>query len=162
MKAGKRGGNGHTNDAFRCSLASPDSRSRVFKVVENAQSRLVKVATCFSQGNRTRAAVKKFGAELIFKGGDLFADSRLADSTFLRDSGEAAFFNYPDEHVHCIESVHTSLRIPLWNGLSARNSDSSASLPDVKNTDQKKVSSSAPCIPIRNSWYAAECQICLQ
>src|SRR5260370_23431510 len=162
MEAGKCGRNGHPDEVFRCSLASADSRSRVFKVVENAQSRLVKVATSLSQCNGARGAVNQFGDELIFKGGDLLADGRLTNSTFLCDSGEAPFFNYSDEHLHCIEFVHTSLRIPLWNRCYARNSDSPASLSNVRNTDQKKVSSSALCIPIGNSWYSSECQICLQ
>jgi hypothetical protein len=43
----------------------------------------------------------------------------------------------------------------------ARNRDSSASLSDVKNRP-KKISSPAVCIPIENSWYSPECQICLQ
>jgi hypothetical protein len=64
-------------------------------------------------------------------------------------------------HLHCIEFVHSSLPIPLWIGFYARNSDSSASLPDVKNRP-KKISSPALCIPIENSWYSPECQICLQ
>jgi hypothetical protein len=55
--------------------------------------------------------VNQFGAELIFKGGDLFADGRLTDSTFFRDSGEAAFFRYSDEHLHCIEFVHDSFSL---------------------------------------------------
>src|SRR5260370_1144320 len=106
MEAGKRGRNGHTNEASRCSLASADSGSRVFKVVENAQSRFVKVATWLSQCNGARGAVNQFGAELIFESGDLLADGGLTNSTFLCDSGEAPFFNYADEHLHCIESVH--------------------------------------------------------
>src|SRR5712675_2917791 len=109
MEASKRGRNGHTNEAFRCSLAPTNSRSRVFKVVDNVQSRLVKVATCLSQCNGTRGAVNKFGAELIFEVGDLFADRRLTNSTLLGDSGEAPFFNHSDEHLHCIEFVHSSL-----------------------------------------------------
>jgi hypothetical protein len=82
--------------------------------------------------------VNQFGAELIFKGGDLLADARSTNSTFLCDSREASFFNYSDEHLHCIEFVHTDLRIPLWNGCYARNSDSCSSLSGVKNTGQKK------------------------
>src|SRR6266403_4016340 len=113
MEAGERRRNGHTNEAFRCSLAAANSRSRVFDVVENAQSRLVKVATWISQCNRARGAVNKFCAELIFKGGDLLADGRLTNSTFLCDSRETPFFNYSDEYRHCIDFVHTSLRTPL-------------------------------------------------
>src|SRR6202049_1194458 len=116
MEAGKRGRNGHTNEAFRCRLASTDSRSRVFKVVDNSQSRIVKVATGLSQCNGTRGAVNELSAELILKGGDLFADGRLTNSTFLCDSGEAPFFYHSDENLHCIESIHTDVRIPLWNG----------------------------------------------
>src|SRR6266481_2540233 len=116
MEPGKRGSNGHTNEAFRCSLASTDSRSRVFKVVENVQSRLVKVAACIRRCNGTRGAVNKFGAEFIFKGRDLFADCWLTNPSFLCDRGEAPLFNYSDKHLHCIKSVHTNLRIPLWNG----------------------------------------------
>jgi hypothetical protein len=59
--------------------------------------------------------VNQFCAEFVFKGGDLLADGRLTDSTFLCDSGEAPFFNHSDENLHCIESIHTDLRIPLWN-----------------------------------------------
>src|SRR5207249_5537936 len=103
-------------------------RSRVFEVVENAQSRLVKVATWISQCNGARGAVNQFCAELVFKGGDLLADGRLTNSTFLCDRGEAPFFNHSDENLHCIEFIHTDLRIPLWNGCYARNSDSPASL----------------------------------
>ena len=105
--------------------------------------------------------MNQFGAELIFKGGDLFADGRLTNSTFLCDSGEAPFFNHSDEHLHCIEFVHTSLPIPLWNGFYARNNDSSASLSVVKNTGSKNFLC-PPCIPVGNSWYSPECQICLQ
>src|ERR1700731_4132183 len=115
MEAGKRGRNGHTNEAFRCRLASTDSRSRVFKVVDNSQSRIVKVATCLSQCNGTRGAVNELSAELILKGGDLFADGRLTNSTFLCDSGEAPFFSYADENLHCIEFVHDTLPVPLRN-----------------------------------------------
>ncbi len=60
--------------------------------------------------------MNEFGADLIFKGGDLFADSGLTNPAFLCDSGEAPFFNYSDEHLHCIEFVHSGLHIPLWNG----------------------------------------------
>jgi hypothetical protein len=35
--------------------------------------------------------VNQLGAEFIFESGDLFADGRLTNSTFLRDSGEAPF-----------------------------------------------------------------------
>jgi len=35
MKAGKRGGNGHANEAFRCGLAATNSRSRIFDVIED-------------------------------------------------------------------------------------------------------------------------------
>jgi len=66
--------------------------------------------------------LNEFGAELIFKGGNLFAHSRLTDSTFLCDSGEAPFFNYSNEHLHCIEFVHGDLRIPLRNGFCAQES----------------------------------------
>ena len=97
MEASKGRSNGHTNEAFRFSLSSTDSR--VFNVVENAQGRLVKVATCLSQCNGTRGAVNKLGAEFIFKGAHLFADGSLTNSTFLCDSGEAPFFNYSDELV---------------------------------------------------------------
>jgi hypothetical protein len=107
MWRGKRGRNGHTNEAFRCSLASANSSSRVFEGVENAQSRLVKVGTWISQCNGARGAVNQFCAELIFKSGDLLADGRLTDSTFLCDRREAPLFNYSDEHLHCIEFVHT-------------------------------------------------------
>jgi hypothetical protein len=48
----------------------------------------------------------------------------LTNSTFLCDSGEAPFFNYSDEHLHGIEFVHSSLRIPLGNGCYARKNDS--------------------------------------
>ena len=72
--------------------------------------------------------MNKLGAELMFKGGDLFAHSRLTNSTLLCDSGEAPFFNYSDEHLHCIEFVHKASVIPLWNGFQARNNDSSAYL----------------------------------
>ena len=150
MEAGKRGSNGHTNDAFRCSLASTNSWSSVFKVVDNAQSRLVKVATCLSQWNRTRGAVNKFRAELIFKSGDLLADGRLTNSTFLCDSGEAPFFNDSDEHLHCVEFVHTSLPIPLRNGFYARN----------RGYKPKEGFLPAPYIPIGNSWYSLECWTC--
>jgi hypothetical protein len=61
--------------------------------------------------------MNQFGAELVFEGGDLFADGRLTDATFFRDSRKAPFFDYPDEHLHCVEFVHTNLPIPLWNGL---------------------------------------------
>src|SRR5260370_25441487 len=89
---------------------------RVFEVVENAQSRLVKVATWISQCNGARGAVNKFCAELIFKSRDLLADGRLTDSTFLCDSREAPFLDYSDENLQCIEFVHTGLHTPLWNG----------------------------------------------
>jgi hypothetical protein len=56
--------------------------------------------------------VNEFGAELILKGGDLLADGRLTNSTFLCDRGEAPFFNYSDENLQGIEFVHTRLRIP--------------------------------------------------
>src|SRR3984893_3114244 len=92
-----------------------------FKVVENAQRRVVKFAACLSQCDGTRGAVNEFGAEFIFKGGDLFAHSRLTNSTFLCDSGEAPFFNYSDEHLHCIEFVHSILYSPLWKGFQARS-----------------------------------------
>ena len=85
--------------------------------------------------------MNKFGAELIFKGGDLFADGRLTNSTFLCDSGEAPFFNYSDEHLHCIQFVHTSLRIPLWNGCYARNSDSFCFMADAINTNLARMHS---------------------
>jgi hypothetical protein len=91
---------------FGVVLASADSRCRVFQFLEDAQSRLVKVSTCLSHCRRTRGAVNQLGAEFIFKGGDLFADGRLTNSTFLCDSGEAPFFNYPHEDLHCIEFVH--------------------------------------------------------
>ena len=105
--------------------------------VEDVQCRVVKVATCLSQCNGTRGAVNEFSAEFILKGRDLFADGGLTNSTFLGDRGETPFFNDSDEHLHCIQFVHTSLPIPLWNGCYARNSDSSAVLPDVKNTGVK-------------------------
>src|SRR5437899_2915135 len=108
MEAGKRRRNGHTNQAFRCSLAAANSRGRVFEVVENAQSRLVKVATWISQCNGARGAVNQFCAELVFKGGDLLADGRLTNSTFLCDRGEAPFFNHSDENLHCVEFIHTT------------------------------------------------------
>jgi hypothetical protein len=47
--------------------------------------------------------VNQFGAELIFKSGDLFADGRLTDSTFLCDRGEALFFNYSDKQMYRAE-----------------------------------------------------------
>jgi 3-oxoacyl-[acyl-carrier protein] reductase len=65
--------------------------------------------------------VNEFRAELILKGGDLLAHGRLTDSAFLCDSGEAPFFNYADEHLHRIESVHMNLPILLWNGCHASN-----------------------------------------
>src|ERR1700730_1162355 len=160
MKASKRGRNGHTNEAFWGGLAATDSRSRIFDVIEDVQCRLVKVATCLSECNRTRGAVNEFSAEFILKGRDLFADGGLTNSTFLGDRGETPFFNDSDEHLHCIQFVHTSLPIPLWNGCYARNSDSSALVSEVKNTGLKKIPSSARCIPIGNRWYSPECQIC--
>ena len=113
MEAGKRGGNGHTNEAFRCSLAAANSRSRVFEVVENAQSRLVKVATWLSQCNGARGAVNQFGAELIFKGGNLLADRRLTDSQFPGNGGEAPSFHDPDEYPHRVQLIHSGLLISL-------------------------------------------------
>jgi hypothetical protein len=52
--------------------------------------------------------VNEFGAEIIFKRRDLFADGRLPNATFLGHSGETPFFNDPDEHLHCIKFVHSS------------------------------------------------------
>jgi hypothetical protein len=53
----------------------------------------------------------------------LFTDSRLTNSTFFRDSGEAPFFNDPDEYLHGIESVHNKLRIlfgmNFWRAIAA-------------------------------------------
>jgi hypothetical protein len=71
VEAGKRGRNRYTNKTFRRGLASADSRSRIFKVIENVQSRLVKLTTRFSQCNGARGPVNQFGAELSFEGGDL-------------------------------------------------------------------------------------------
>src|SRR6476660_2730913 len=103
MEAGKRGRNGQTNEPFWRSLAPADARCRVFQFVENTQSGLVKIPTCLSQCGRTRGAVNQLGAEIVLKGGDLFADGRLTNSTLLCDSGEAPFFNHPNENLHCIE-----------------------------------------------------------
>src|SRR5260370_32521345 len=100
MEGRKRGRNGHTNEASRCSLASPYSGSRVFKIVENAQSRLVKVATWLSQCNGARGAVNQFGAEFLFEGGNLFADRRLTDSQFPGNGGEPPSFHHPAQHPH--------------------------------------------------------------
>src|SRR6185312_5961399 len=116
MKASERGRNGYTNETFRCGLAATDSRSRIFDIIEDVQRRLVKVATCVCQGDGTRGAVKEFSAEFILEGRDLFTDGRLANSTFLGDRGETPLFNDADEHPHCIQFVHTSLPILLWNG----------------------------------------------
>jgi hypothetical protein len=52
--------------------------------------------------------VNKLGAELMFKGGDVFADGRLTHSTLPRGSGEALFFDHSDEYLHRIEPVHTA------------------------------------------------------
>jgi len=92
-----------------------------FQVVENAHRRVVKFAACLSQCDGTRGAMNEFGAEVIFKGGDLFAHSGLTNPAFLRDSGETPFFNYSYEYLHCIEFVHSILHIPLWNGFQARS-----------------------------------------
>src|SRR5260370_18385041 len=108
-------------------------------VVEDVERRIVKVGARLSQCNGTRGAVNEFSTEFILKGRDLFADSWLTNSSFLGDRGEIPFFNDSDEHVHCIQFVHTSLPIPLWNGCYARNSDSSALLSDVKNTGLNKI-----------------------
>src|SRR5271168_893021 len=116
MEARKRGGNSHANESFWRRLASPDSRSCVFEIVENVQSGLIKVTTCIGQHDGTRGAVNEFRAKLIFKGRDLFADCRLSNPAFLGNRREAAFFNHADEYLHCIEFVHTILRIPRWNG----------------------------------------------
>ena len=51
--------------------------------------------------------MNKFRAELIFKGGDLLADGGLTNSAFLCDRREAPFLNYADEHLHCVEFVHS-------------------------------------------------------
>jgi hypothetical protein len=59
--------------------------------------------------------VDELGAELLFERGDLFAHRRLANAALLCDGGEAAFLDHPDEHLHRIELVHPSLRIPLRN-----------------------------------------------
>src|SRR5258708_39089928 len=97
------------------------------KVEENAQRRLEEVTTRLSQCDGTGGAVNEFRTELIFKGGGLFAHSRLTNSTFLCHSGETPFLNYSNEHLHCIEFVHGDLRIPLRNGSCARNSNAAAS-----------------------------------
>src|ERR1700693_2315043 len=108
MEAGKCGRDGHADESFRGGLSSTNSRGRALEVIENTQRRLVKNATCLSQCNRPRGATNQFCAEFIFKGGDLFADGRLTNSTFFRDSGETPFFNYTYEHLHSIQSVHTA------------------------------------------------------
>src|ERR1700760_833201 len=101
MEAGKSGRDGDANEALRRSLPTTNTRSRGLKVAENVHCRLVKVSPRVSHGDGTRGAVNQFGAKLIFKAGDLFADSWLSNSTFLCHSGEASFFNDPDEHLHC-------------------------------------------------------------
>jgi hypothetical protein len=44
-------------------------------------------------------------------------NSRLTNSTFFRDSGEAPLFDYSDEHLHRIEFVHIAGTILLLGGL---------------------------------------------
>jgi hypothetical protein len=66
--------------------------------------------------------VNQLGAEFIFKGGDLFADGRLTNSTLLCDSGEALFFNYRDENLHCIEFVLPHSKPPDLRGLNCEQS----------------------------------------
>jgi len=43
--------------------------------------------------------VNEFSAEFILEGRDLFADSRLTNSTFLGDRGEIPFFNDSEERL---------------------------------------------------------------
>src|SRR5580658_826167 len=146
METGKRRRNGYADEAFRGGLASSDSRSRVLEVLENAQSGLVKVAACFSQCNGTRATVDQLRAELLLKGGNMLADSRLADPTFFRDSGEAALLNDPDECLHRIQSVHIASLIPLWNGLYFAG--------------ERFIDREA--IPVGNGSYSSMCQVSVQ
>jgi hypothetical protein len=56
--------------------------------------------------------VNQLGPELILKRGDLFADGRLTNSSFLCDGRKAPFFSYADENLHCIEFVHDTLPVP--------------------------------------------------
>lgn len=121
MEPGKCGRNGNTNEPFWGCLAPANSRCRVFKIIENAQSRLVKVPAWLSQCDRTRRAVNQFGAEFQFKGGDLFADSGLADATFFRDSGEVPFLNDSDERLRIMVffgTIENAVKTQIWIAIS--------------------------------------------
>jgi hypothetical protein len=50
--------------------------------------------------------VKEFGAELFFKGRDLFTDRGLTNPAFFRNSREAPLFDYSDEYLHRFEFAH--------------------------------------------------------
>jgi hypothetical protein len=97
--------------------------------------------------------VNQFGAELIFKGGDLLADGGLTNATFLCDRGEAPFFNYSDENLQRIEFVHRRLRVPRWNTFYPRRNDSVARCPFEE--QWARIPFSRPsCIPVGNSWHS--------
>ena len=91
--------------------------------------------------------MNQLGAELIFKGGDLFADGRLTNSTFLCDSGEAPFFNYPHENLHCIEFVHDTLPVPPCTPFYTGDGDSLSGVLCGSSIETIR-------IPLGNSWYS--------
>src|ERR1700724_355128 len=169
MKAGERGRNGHTDEPLRRRLTATDARRRALEVVENAQSRLVEVAACLRECNRTRGAIHQLGSELILQRGELFADGRLTNTTFFCDSGKAPFLHDPDEHLHCLEPVHSSppVAIPLWNGLClVEQNESRSPCEDNNHLDlgslrqpSRGLFLSTKCSPIWNGWYSAMCQI---
>ncbi len=101
--------------------------------------------------------MNQLGAKLVFEGGDLFADGRLTDATFFRDSREATLFDHPDEHLHCVEFVHTNLPIPLWNGLYFWGIGFTRLFSDDPPQDSFFVQ--ARFIPTWNGWYSRNCHI---
>jgi hypothetical protein len=68
--------------------------------------------------------VNQLGAELIFKGGDLFTDGRLTDSTFLCDSEKLPFSTTRAKICIAFEFVHDTLPITLCNPFYTGDGDS--------------------------------------
>jgi hypothetical protein len=120
-----------------------------------------KVATCLCQCNRTRGAVNKFGAELVLKGGDLFADGRLTNFHVLSRQRRSSLFRLfgriPALHRICPhQPPYSSMEWILCEEYRFFR------LMPCKEYRLKKVSSSALCIPIGNGLYSRNRQIHLQ
>jgi hypothetical protein len=99
--------------------------------------------------------VNKLGAELIFKGGDLFADGGLANPAFLCDTEKLPF-----SMIRTNICIASNLSTTASGCLLGMNSMRVVAIFLVLSSTL--ILSSSPCIPVGNGWYSQYCQIRLQ